>query len=343
MDRAVRGAAYTAAAWTLRIALVAYGTLVVTIRYPEAIPEPEVEGFTAERAYWLLILLLTAAPFVYALLRTWRGLFLPALLLACYATFEALVMPASAMDYLRTEDYPGEYLLYSAGRLVLLAGLWAATVIVARLERPRRRRDWAIVLAFFLIFCIPNLGLLYQYLLWSSTPRFEPSSRWLQDGLVLFATVLAALTLRDAGWPRTPAKEARPSPLVLGLLGGVVAMLGAVGFTTLRTASLPDLSSVQWPGMESLFAYGVIAPVLEEWGFRGVLWATCRRRFGTVGTLFLTSTAFGLLHLSVGPTCRMPEQIVMGFVFGAIRWKTGTLWAPIVAHALGNLLIFLVW
>ncbi|MFT3735623.1 MAG: CPBP family intramembrane metalloprotease [Rhodocyclaceae bacterium] len=76
----------------------------------------------------------------------------------------------------------------------------------------------------------------------------------------------------------------------------------------------------------------VVAPVCEEWFFRGLLLRRWQAKWGAVPALLLTSALFGSVHPAVLP------QFVLGMVCGALLIKSGSLWPAIGLHALNNLL-----
>ena len=104
-----------------------------------------------------------------------------------------------------------------------------------------------------------------------------------------------------------------------------------------------DVAVQQWPLFLVLFAV-VLAPAYEELLFRRVLFG----RFLDGGRpwlgLLLSSLAFALVHELPGTGANPPLAMLqlwlvyggMGAVFGWLYWRTGTLWAPIVAHGLNN-------
>ena len=99
----------------------------------------------------------------------------------------------------------------------------------------------------------------------------------------------------------------------------------------------------RWPLFLVLFAV-VLAPAYEELLFRRVLFG----RFLAAGRpwlgLLLSSAAFALLHEIPGLSGNSPAAICqlwlvyggLGMAFGWLYWRTGSLWAPILAHALNN-------
>jgi membrane protease YdiL (CAAX protease family) len=75
----------------------------------------------------------------------------------------------------------------------------------------------------------------------------------------------------------------------------------------------------------------LLAPVVEELVFRGVLFRKWRRTLGPVKGLLLSSALFGVIH---GGT--MLPLAISGLSFALLYTSTRTLWAPILAHILNN-------
>jgi membrane protease YdiL (CAAX protease family) len=80
----------------------------------------------------------------------------------------------------------------------------------------------------------------------------------------------------------------------------------------------------------------VLAPLLEELLFRGFLLHRWSHRWGLRTGVIMTSIAFAVVHVEpVG-------HFVFGLAMCALYLSTGSLWAPIAAHALNNGLVVLV-
>jgi len=81
-----------------------------------------------------------------------------------------------------------------------------------------------------------------------------------------------------------------------------------------------------------LFMAGAVllAPVVEELIFRGLLLHRWALKWGRMRGLVATSVAFALLHPS--PV----NAFLLGFGFGLIYLSTGSLWLTIAAHSLNN-------
>ncbi len=85
----------------------------------------------------------------------------------------------------------------------------------------------------------------------------------------------------------------------------------------------------------------VLAPILEEWIFRGVLLEVLGRRLSFLISNVLQGTAFVLLHvpdLTAGssPVVDGAQVMVDALFFGWVRHRTRSLYPGMVAHALGN-------
>ena len=102
-------------------------------------------------------------------------------------------------------------------------------------------------------------------------------------------------------------------------------------------------ASERWPWFLFLFAV-VLAPMYEELLFRRVLFGRFLRAGRPWLGLVLSSLAFALVHEVPGLSNNTPAAVLMlmtvyagmGAAFAWLYWRTGTLWAPILAHALNN-------
>jgi len=83
----------------------------------------------------------------------------------------------------------------------------------------------------------------------------------------------------------------------------------------------------------------VIAPITEEILLRGFLYGTLRRYMGPLAALVLSAGFFALLH---GYAFGFLSLFIIGFLLGYLYERTGSLVAPIVAHAANNLYSLLV-
>ncbi|MEY3733965.1 MAG: hypothetical protein RL347_1324 [Actinomycetota bacterium] len=141
------------------------------------------------------------------------------------------------------------------------------------------------------------------------------------------------LTWRDLGW---------------GVIGGVAALMAGGAIALLLQAVFGEFSSAAADVGEQLRDEGPLlavvifalcvaigAPIAEEIAFRGMAYnALAKRGLSTAWVIAITTVAFSLFHLE---PIRAPILLASGLVLGILRWRTRSLGAPIVAHAVNNL------
>ena len=84
------------------------------------------------------------------------------------------------------------------------------------------------------------------------------------------------------------------------------------------------------------FTVVIVAPVTEEFIFRGVLLHRFGAKWGITWAVLLSSFFFGLVHMNIAAI-----SIGVGFIFVALVYiKTRTLIVPLAFHAMHNLIAF---
>lgn len=73
----------------------------------------------------------------------------------------------------------------------------------------------------------------------------------------------------------------------------------------------------------------LIAPLFEEFFFRGVLFRTTQNAFGAIFAILITSVMFAFAHTN---PVQSIYSFAAGIIFGIIRYKSKSLWSPTVAH-----------
>lgn len=81
------------------------------------------------------------------------------------------------------------------------------------------------------------------------------------------------------------------------------------------------------------FATAIIAPVIEELFFRGLIYGRLRQAMKPIVAIFISSLLFGIFH---GNIVQGVYAFFIGFVLALVYEKTGALWLSIVGHALIN-------
>lgn len=187
----------------------------------------------------------------------------------------------------------------------------------------------------------------------------------LGDGVDLFGgsgpalAIIAALLLCDAVgtslalWRvgrQTPATLGWPSvhvgrDVVIGVIGFAVcaAWLVLVMLAVGGTAAVGEVldAIVGWSPTQraSFVVIGICgAAIAEESLYRGYLQPALVSKLGVVGGILLTSLLFSLLHFNFNPVS-VVSKFLLGCTYGLIAWRTGSLVAPAVTHALVWVLI----
>ena len=80
----------------------------------------------------------------------------------------------------------------------------------------------------------------------------------------------------------------------------------------------------------------VIAPICEEFFFRGFFFTALRSRLGPWLAATITGVVFGAIHGASAPIGYLVPLAFFGFVLCVIYWKTQSLYPCIALHALNN-------
>ena len=144
--------------------------------------------------------------------------------------------------------------------------------------------------------------------------------------------------LKSIGLSREQVLPGIQKGLIWAICFGVIVSIGSgalflLGINPLKIfrAPLPET-----PGALTVFFLvgGLIAPVVEEVFFRGILYGFFRK-WGVLLALLLSTTLFILAH--PGPYI---TQAVGGIIFALAYEREGKLMVPIIIHALGNSSLF---
>lgn len=180
----------------------------------------------------------------------------------------------------------------------------------------------------------------------------SPAAGFLWTGAVrLLESALCLGYLRLRGWPLADLglRGPRATP---GVRRGVLyaltfaALVAAVELAARLAAGTSFLGRLSGPplparALAAVLVAGVLAgPFFEELLFRGVLYGGLRRRLGPATATAAVTVLFAAAH---GVTAGVPwVQAVGGVLFCLAYEATGSLWAPLVLHASGNLALFLL-
>jgi membrane protease YdiL (CAAX protease family) len=88
-----------------------------------------------------------------------------------------------------------------------------------------------------------------------------------------------------------------------------------------------------------LLSIVVIAPVAEEFYFRGILFNYFEKRNGKLFILILTSLIFSIIHFNVPAT---PTLFILGISLGLIKLTTDSIFITIIMHSIFNCIMLLM-
>ena len=224
------------------------------------------------------------------------------------------------------------------------------------------RDAMVVLLLWFLI--LTGLGLLLLSLLQRFLPEVEARAATLPVSALLFVAVTLLYVRRYAGATRKLFGPARPSKkaVVFGIGAGLVGLLlFAFGLGNLlqfiANAMRSELPEVQ-EGFREVAEQTSIAPLLviytvligpfaEELFYRGMLFAGLRRKLDLWPSIGISGFVFGLSHVQTTLEATLLVALIVipfGMLLAWVYERTGTLAAPLAAHATFNLVqvIFLI-
>lgn len=142
------------------------------------------------------------------------------------------------------------------------------------------------------------------------------------------------LSWRDFGF--RPLTKKSTVQLIIWSMIGFVLNAAALSVTALIwSGESSKADTIESSGfLLSLLMVAVIAPIVEEVVFRGVIYKYFRVKFGFLVGIILNGILFGLDH---APSWELVfNAAVMGAFFAYVYERSGTLWTPIIIHGLTN-------
>jgi membrane protease YdiL (CAAX protease family) len=212
-------------------------------------------------------------------------------------------------------------------------------------------QPWGVgaTLGWGLVAWLPAYLAVLAYWHWTDSATGGYLASILAESFFVYVVGIAAST---AGWPirdyvglsRLCVRDA-----LLGIAAQVALTLTAYivlfGIAQSARASLDALTQTnaittfeyaKYVGVILLFwgSNVLFTPISEEILFRGFLYrGLAQSGVGPAGAILATSAVFALVH---GDGGMMIWHFSCGSLFGILRWRTGSLTAPIAAHIFGN-------
>ena len=193
-------------------------------------------------------------------------------------------------------------------------------------------------------------------------------SLWQHAGVLLHGPVFigtALLTPLLASGKRAKAQDYPASTTLPGWqIGVVIGMTVAIQIVVAAFEALvPNarqaseqvsrslgLGQAIWVDVIMVLAIAVLAPVGEEWLFRGLFFRSLRDglarwlplSFASSVGIVVSSSLFAVVHVGEGQITQWPALFIMGVLLALTYEWTGSLLAPMMVHALNNTLALLV-
>lgn len=159
-----------------------------------------------------------------------------------------------------------------------------------------------------------------------------------------YAIMLAIVLAISRGLSRDTLGFRRPRswPRAVGLTLAALAAIWVAGTVLnvfLKAGEEQGLVPDGWDSaragafVANFVVIAIVAPVVEETTYRGLGYAAVGASYGPVAAILVTGIAFGLSH---GLVVALPVLSLFGVILAALRWRTGSLYPPIILHAVFN-------
>lgn len=124
----------------------------------------------------------------------------------------------------------------------------------------------------------------------------------------------------------------------------VIAAFGFSSFSSIIQESVPIPQSLLGNATEDLgnsvaayiAAIFIIAPIIEEIVFRGLIMTRLRKTFSAGWAIFFSALLFGFIHLMTGSVVTAIHAFLGGLIFALTYEKIGSLIPAVIAHFSAN-------
>jgi membrane protease YdiL (CAAX protease family) len=208
---------------------------------------------------------------------------------------------------------------------------------------------FAISLGFAIAYVVGNRPLEWLGLS-SATPKGAAVAKISSEvlpvcGAILLASLCARLSLEFLG-----LRGGRVwLSLGLGLLATLpLLLLFAVDPSGGRDSVLSTPAATIRSWLQWILLFSVANGLMEELWFRGLWYGVFKQVIGSSAAMHVTSVAFCMMHVIVYWSDVMvvamltPAWLFMGYAYALILRRTGSLWGPVAAHAIADVLFLLI-
>lgn len=161
--------------------------------------------------------------------------------------------------------------------------------------------------------------------------------------LTISWAIFAGLTIFEFEIPNLKPEIRRLNPNLIVV--GVILIFAANIVLEPVQRFLPDygtemLDDYMKSGLWSMISAVVVAPVLEEYLFRGVIQRNIELKVGAIWSIVISSVIFGAIHVIVP---QVVAATAAGLVLGSVYYITRSLNSVIAIHVVNNGLAYLFW
>lgn len=163
---------------------------------------------------------------------------------------------------------------------------------------------------------------------------------FLITGVVLYK--LSVLDIREAAVVRKRMEHKKLEPLTyvfvviatIGISLGLNILLDLLGITD-KSNAMAELQQQRYsaPLLLALLTYGLVAPITEEFLFRGIIYNRMKRYMKVTSSLFFSTLLFAIYH---GNIIAGIYAFAMGLLITYAYEKTGRYYMAVVVHILAN-------
>ena len=202
---------------------------------------------------------------------------------------------------------------------------------------PNLKQSWILIVIFLL--CDLVSSIMAQFGIKRIAPEWvEPANS------VLRYTIMALIVMRmGKGRNEEPVAPPRQVPLLWLLLVPFTVSFGMAIEPLGMWIPMPDLiqqllANMFQKNLPVFLLTVVVAPVCEEWLFRGIILKGLLSRYSPLKAIIWSALMFGVIHFN--PWQGIPVFFA-GLMIGWIYWRTRSLWLCIFIHAVNNAAAFI--
>lgn len=202
-----------------------------------------------------------------------------------------------------------------------------------------------VLIILVLIFGVTNL---FFWLFGEFVETLIPAQKFLFSSflqtLIIFLAIIYFLAFRGGRLADVGIKRGI-NVFKIGIIGGILLFLAVIISGIIIELVLPftpELQPIAQLIIEAedykdfiflLFIGAFLAPVGEELYFRGVVYPAFKNKFGITSAMIISGCFFALLHFDI---VRFIPLAIGGFGLAYIYERTGSIFAPIIAHSTWN-------